>query len=158
MVPAFKINTTERKKRIIENTLKPLQFLNLYNSCRSNSHSHIKALMKSITVITFLLAFTKLTFGQQVIYKPVFIDQCSGLKKDSVSWWLTGSNNQFYAPGILRDDIVVLPDTGEYFLFSENIEMSFSIQDTGIISDTLYTANPACCRFRRTTLLCISRL
>jgi len=96
--------------------------------------------MKSITVITFLLAFTKLTFGQQVIYKPVFIDQCSGLKKDSVSWWLTGSNNQFYAPGILRDDIVVLPDTGEYFLFSENIEMSFSIQDTGIISDTLYTA------------------
>ena len=95
--------------------------------------------MKISTLIIVLLSFTKFIYSQEIIFKPVFINQCTKEVSNEVFWWITDEDSIYYNNPNL--DLIVLPSLGKYMIHFGNDEdsMLIKIDQFGVRQDTFYT-------------------
>mgnify|MGYP006204922747 CR=1 FL=1 len=95
--------------------------------------------MKISTLIIVLLSFTKFIYSQEIIFKPVFINQCTKEVSNEVFWWITDEDSIYYNNPNL--DLIVLPLLGKYMIHFGNDEDSIliKIDQFGVRKDTFYT-------------------
>lgn len=70
--------------------------------------------MKNLAILITIF-FTNLVLGQ-IIYEPIFIDQCTNEKEDIIFWYLTDSNNTYYSNESYFEKSIELPRYGKYTL------------------------------------------
>lgn len=101
--------------------------------------------MKLILIALFLIFFLTNAFSQKenVIYRPVFINQCNQ-EVEAVFWWLH-NNTSIYNLNAdhFNQNKVTLSDTGKYFLLTESDFVrpltQLHFDSFGIFRDTFYT-------------------
>jgi len=97
--------------------------------------------MNRFIIILVLISANFRLFAQEIIYKPVFIDQCTDSLAENPFWWLSDSDCNSYNLTDFASTSVYLPKLGKYFL---NLEIGeepeiISIDKYGETIDTFYT-------------------
>jgi len=97
--------------------------------------------MNRFIIILILLSANIRLFAQEIIYKPVFIDQCTDSLTENPFWWISDSDCNSYNLTDFTSTDVRLPKLGEYYL---NLEIGeepeiINIDKYGEIVDTFYT-------------------
>jgi antitoxin component YwqK of YwqJK toxin-antitoxin module len=80
--------------------------------------------------------FTESISGQ-IVYEPIFLNQCTDKLDETQFWWLTDSAG-IYGPDTIKYRSVVLPKVGDYNLYFEVDEepIKISINNYELIKDT----------------------
>lgn len=88
-----------------------------------------------------LISLSFRLFAQEIIYRPVFIDQCKDSISESRFWLISDSNGNYYTLNSFASTSVYLPKLGKYFLHLEIEEEPeiISIEKYGETIDTFYT-------------------
>jgi len=101
--------------------------------------------MKLILIVLFLIFFLANAFSQKenVIYRPVFINQCNQ-EVEAVFWWLHNNTSTYNLNADhFNQNKVILSDTGKYFLLTESDLVlpltQLHFDSFGVFRDTFYT-------------------
>lgn len=96
--------------------------------------------MRTLLYFYLLLFNLNASIGQEIIFKPVFINQCEHYEDHSV-FWLLYDSTQIYNLQDYNQNQVKLPDLGVYFLELELGKPLIRIEITsyGIQQDTFFT-------------------
>lgn len=97
--------------------------------------------MNRFIIILVLISANFRLFAQEILYKPVFIDQCTDSLAENPFWWISDSDCNSYNLTDFTSTSVRLPKLGKYYL---NLEIGeepeiINISKFGETVDTFYT-------------------
>lgn len=97
--------------------------------------------MRFTTIFFVLGIYLNLAFCQKILYKPIFINQCTGVSTDSIYWYVSDSVGNVYIPSDSSNNVLSLPKVGVYTLYIGFLEDSdkVSINKIGLNTDTFFT-------------------
>lgn len=93
--------------------------------------------MRVFTIIIFFFASSSIV--GQIIYEPVYVNNCSDSNINNIEWFLIDNDENIYSPLGKLDKNIKLPRKGYYRLFTKNSleEFDIFIKEEGKILDTI---------------------